>query len=118
MFVCFSFRSVQARLVENLDSDAEPSGKYFIEHPDYSNLLTFLKSRKPISSKHNNDNNNNDNNNNNKQNKNDLNLSKDEQLSLQNRRFFLLEFLRPKQGGRTSTTYGRKSHWDTFFGKK
>jgi len=40
-----------------------------------------------------------------------------EQIPSASRRFFLFDMLRPKYGTQPSNSYGRKSHWDTFFGK-
>jgi hypothetical protein len=82
-----------------------------MELPKYSDLLTFIKNQK-INSHRNDD----DDDNSSNQNIDDVTILQKEKSSSINRRFFLYDILRPKYGNRPSNSYGRKSHWDTFFG--
>jgi hypothetical protein len=92
---------VQARSSRNLDS------------LDYSDLLTLFRNQKQNFNRHIDD----DENNNNR-NAHVMLPRKLEQPLTTERRFFLFPTKRPNHRSRPSYGYGKKSHWDTFFGKK
>ncbi|CAF2650409.1 unnamed protein product [Rotaria sp. Silwood2] len=94
---------VQARFIDKLESDEQTDKEEFpIEK--YSKLLTYLKNHRQYTY---------DNNNNN----NDLSSSSTEDvIQLPKRSFFLFPNRRSTKKNRPTSIYGRKSHWDTFFG--
>jgi hypothetical protein len=105
----FSFCLVQMRRLENIDFDRGVPRKYFIKTPSYSDLLKFLQTRKTNTYKNDDDDNSN-------QNIDDAIAPEKEQISSADRRFFLFNSKRPSHNKRPANAYGRKSHWDTFFG--
>lgn len=93
---------MQTRSLKERNFHSETSGEYFIESPTYSDLLTFLKNRKT----------------NRYENDDDTNemTPRKEQVSFFDRRRVRLDNIPSRYAGRPSNSFGRKSHWDTFFG--
>ncbi len=95
----FFLNLVQARSIDKIESDNENSMSKDSIDEDYSKLLKYLKTRKT----------NYDNN--------DSSSSSTEDIKqLHKRGFFLIPNRRSSQRYRPIYSYGRKSHWDTFFG--
>ncbi|CAF0752523.1 unnamed protein product [Rotaria sp. Silwood1] len=91
----------QARPFDNNDLDVQADKQEF-PFEQYSKLLTYLKNHRQ--NFYDNDNN-------------DLSSSSAEDvIQLPKRAFFLFPNRRSTQKNRPITFYGRKSHWDTFFG--
>ncbi|CAF0915480.1 unnamed protein product [Rotaria sordida] len=93
--------------------DVKPVSKFsrqnFVASPSYSKLLTLLKNRETKFYENDDDDNSSD--------QNDDDISREtKQLTSVNRRFFLFSVQPTTRRNRPYYIYGRKSHWDTFFG--
>ncbi|CAF1231850.1 unnamed protein product [Rotaria sp. Silwood1] len=120
VFIFLILLCVPAGSIENNEPASKVSRKNIVELPSYSKLLTLLKNRErkfyqddadDSSSSQNDDDDSNSN-----QKDNDM-PHKREQLTSENRRFFM--FPGQQSSGhrnRPPPTYGRRPHWDTFFG--
>ncbi|CAF0729982.1 unnamed protein product [Rotaria sordida] len=95
---------IQARYIDRLESNVQTDEQEFPSE-EYSKLLTYLTNHR--NNIYYNDNNNH----------NDLSSSNTEDvIQLAKRAFFLFPNRRSTQKKRPTYFYGRKSHWDTFFG--
>ncbi|CAF2540741.1 unnamed protein product [Rotaria sp. Silwood2] len=105
LFFCL----VPARSIGNIESPSKVSRKDIVQSPNYAKLLKLLKNRERKFYDNDDDDSSSD------ENIDDI-KRKREQLTLANRRHFLLPLQRGSRRTRPSHTYGQKSHWDTLFG--
>ncbi|CAF1161089.1 unnamed protein product [Adineta steineri] len=102
IFIIFS--SAQARSFQTRAYNKNMLRELFIDTPTYSDLVALLKdSQIPVHKK------------------NDYKpilASQPEYFVPANQQFIPMATRSPVRRNRLSNAYGRKSHWDTFFGKK
>ncbi|CAF3640099.1 unnamed protein product [Rotaria socialis] len=109
VFICIILSCVQVGSSENIEPASKLSIKYLLDSPSDAKLLALLRSRRAQLFQSDDDDDNNSN-----ENYNDMSRSIRPSASMQRR------FLFPSQNldrrSRPLYGYGRKSHWDTFFG--
>lgn len=86
---------MQSRSLNSIDDVFEQANEYFLRSPDESDLLKLRKIFKADRDKH------------------QRNDDADGEEKVRDSRLFRLG-----QSNRPASSYGRKSHWDTYFGKK